>query len=329
MFDLARRELNFDESLVRLETMAPRPRVALLLAGGDGMRLQELTRQITGAPIPKQFCRLLYGRSLLEATLFRTRHFATGERTRVVVNQDHLPLAHAQLRSLHPRNILVQPCNRDTGPGITFALQRIAQTDPDATVAVFPTDHYIDDDRVFMAHVLRAACLTSAFPEKIAILGIAPDEPETGYGYVVPAQPLRTSITPWRVFKVESFCEKPDIATAHRLIVAGGLWNTFVMVFKVAFMMQLLRELAPAGSAGLFDDTISQEELARMYRSLPPWNFSTEVLARIPEHLLVLEIDDVRWSDWGTRESVERTYQRLQLVPVWQREERPAALGVI
>src|SRR5512147_1483715 len=97
-------------------------RLALLLAGGDGMRLQELTREIAGAPIPKQYCRLLQGSSLLEATLSRAQLFTSRERIKVVVNQDHLKLAKEQLRTLPDSNIFVQPSNRDTGPGMIFAL---------------------------------------------------------------------------------------------------------------------------------------------------------------------------------------------------------------
>jgi mannose-1-phosphate guanylyltransferase len=288
--------------------------VALLLAGGDGRRLQELTREIAGVPIPKQYCRLLNGSSLLEATISRAQLFTWRERVCVVVNQDHLKLAKEQLRDLPESNVFVQPLNRDTGPGLVFALMRLQQANPNAIVAVFPTDHYIDNDRAFIAHVLRAANMISHLPDKIAVLGIAPDRPETGYGYILPASPMTVSR---RACHVEAFTEKPSLPGARDIISRGGLWNTFVMVFKLSRMMELLYEFVPNDCEKLSKLRKSPERAAELYENLEPWNLSTQVLARIPQHLIMLKVSDVQWSDWGTRESVERTYRSLNLAPVW------------
>ena len=84
-------------------------RWALVLAGGDGVRLRELTRQITGKSVPKQYCRIIEDRSLLESTLMRTSAFAPASRTLVIVNRDHLPMARDQLAGVPPGNIIVQP----------------------------------------------------------------------------------------------------------------------------------------------------------------------------------------------------------------------------
>jgi len=292
----------------------PSNRVALLLAGGDGMRLQELTREIAGVPIPKQYCRLLHGSSLLEATISRAQLFTLRERICAVVNQDHLEFAKEQLRDLPEPNVFVQPSNRDTGPGMIFALMHLQQVNPDAIVAVFPTDHYIDNDRAFIAHVLRAVNMISYMPDKIAVLGIAPDRPETGYGYILPADPLAVS---GRAYHVEAFTEKPSLLGARDIISRGGLWNTFVMIFKLSRMMELLYEFVPNECEKLSGLHESPERAVELYQSLESWNLSTQVLARIPQHLIMLEVSDVRWSDWGTRESVERTYRSLNLVPFW------------
>src|ERR1051325_9721028 len=122
---------------------------ALILAGGDGTRLQELTRWIAGTPIPKQCCRLLGGRSLLEATLRRAQSFAPRERTTVIVNENHLDVGWEQVQTLPAENILIQPRNRDTGPGLLFSLLHLARRDPHGTVAVFPSDHYVGNEAVF------------------------------------------------------------------------------------------------------------------------------------------------------------------------------------
>jgi mannose-1-phosphate guanylyltransferase len=180
-------------------------------------------------------------------------------------------------------------------------------------VAVFPTDHFVDDDHAFIAHVARAAGAISHMPEKIAILGIVPDCVETGYGYILPSDPLEFSNT----YNVEAFVEKPGPSSARHIISNGGLWNTFVMVFRISRMLDLVRELVPHHFRKLSQLRQFPEKAAELYRTLEPWNFSTQVLSMIPEHLIVVGIDDVHWSDWGTRESVERTYKALNMIPFW------------
>ena len=289
-------------------------RLALLLAGGDGQRLQELTSKIAGAPIPKQYCRLLRGSSLLEATISRAQFFAPSERISVVINRNHLPLAKDQINTLSESNIIVQPRNRDTGPGMIFALLRLQRSYPDATVAVFPTDHYISRDWTFMAHVNRAATTASHLPDKIGILGIVPDGAESGYGYILPSGRLQKSDD---AYHVEAFTEKPNCDVARAIIARGGLWNTLVMVFRLSRMLELLQELVPLEFEKLSKAAVSQKTAAEIYSTLASWNFSTRVLSQIPEHLVVHRVANVHWSDWGTRELVERTYRDLKLIPFW------------
>ncbi len=293
---------------------APSNRVALLLAGGDGKRLQELTREITGVPIPKQYCRLLHGSSLLEAAISRAHLFARRERISVIINRSHLELAADQLRPLPQSNVIVQPLNRDTGPGLAFALLHLDKIYPDAIVAVFPTDHYVDSDREFIVHVLYAVNLISRLPDKIAILGVAPDRPETEYGYIVPESPLANFE---RAYHVKTFTEKPTLSGASEIISRGGLWNTLVMVFKVSRMLELMCDLFPDELCVLSTLRDAPEKAADVYQTVGSWNLSKHFLARIPKQLILVEVANVRWSDWGTRESIERTYRSLNLAPSW------------
>jgi len=295
----------------------PSQRWALILAGGDGTRLQELTREIAGAPIPKQYCRILGEHSLLEATLARAYHFAHRERTIVIVNRNHLSIGREQLRVVEPRNVLIQPCNRDTGPGLLFGLLHLARRDPGATVAVFPSDHYIGDGLTFIAHVNRAAGIVAEHPDKVAVLGIRPDRAEPGYGYITPAQPLPTRRDAGPAFRVTAFREKPSVELAHSLFRAGGLWNSFVLVFQVGRMLDLLREFAPTDVDRMWRHSGDPSSLASLYDDLTAWNFSSQILARIPEHLVVLPVDDVHWNDWGTRESIEHTLRVLNQPAPW------------
>lgn len=298
---------------------------ALVLAGGDGRRLQELTQAITGAPIPKQYCRIVGERSLLESTLLRTRHLVPHDRTMVIVNDNHLEMARDQLSTLPAQSLLVQPRNRDTGPGLLFSLLHLARRAEQATVAVFPSDHYVGDERRFVEHVQQATRIVEEVPDKIVLLGIPPDRAERGYGYVEPAQPLG-DIGGAGAFHVAGFLEKPSLARARSILARGGLWNSFVMVFRLPRMLELMRQVLPEEFEAMRALPPEPVAAAAQYRDLRSWNFSTEFLARIPEHLVVLRVENVHWSDWGTPQAIERTFRHLKLRPPWRaRKWSPAA----
>jgi len=274
---------------------------ALVLAGGDGTRLQALTRLLTGVPIPKQYCRILGDRSLLETTLDRIAPLVPREQTLVVINRAHLDLALPQLASVPPANVLAQPQNLDTGPGLVVSLGELARRDPGATVAIFPSDHDVRATARFRRAVTRMSDLVERHPERIALLGVRPDEPDTGFGYIAPGHRLDRAT---EAFRVVAFHEKPTREVALQIIRRGGLWNSFVMVGRVARFLELVREIRPDGAA----DT--------------PWNFSTDFLGRVPQHLFVVPGEALGWSDWGTPEAIERTFAAMGLIPSWHTPQR-------
>src|SRR6266581_4385068 len=300
------------EALNRAEPSKEQPRErpwALVLAGGDGKRLQVLTRKIAGAPIPKQYCRITGDRSLLEATLARIVPLVPRERTLVVVNRSHLVLALPQLRDVPPANVIVQPGNCDTGPGIVFGLLDLIARRPVAPVVVFPSDHYVDDGSAFREHVERATLLVDRFPTKIALLGIRPTRPEPAFGYIEPGPPLvvRARESP-PAYQVAAFHEKPSIELAKLLQRRGALWNSFVMVFHPSRLLALLQQRRSADVEWLRGVIRS----GAGYEHVPRWNFSADFLTQIPHHLAVVPVDGVSWSDWGTPEAVERTLAALR-----------------
>ena len=98
----------------------------------------------------------------------------------------------------------------------------------------------------------------------------------------------------------------------------GGLWNSFVMVGRVARMLELVREVRPADVAALAAIPAEPDALGAAYERLASWNFSRDFLARVPAHLMVARADDLGWSDWGTPEAIERTLAALRVVPPWR-----------
>lgn len=300
---------------------------ALVLAGGDGTRLQALTRLISGAPIPKQYCRIVGDQSLLEATFARVGCMVPRERTLVVVNQDHLAVAQAQLAGLPQRNVIVQPCNRDTGPGLALALLVLEQRDPGATLAVFPSDHFVHNQAAFAASVERMQQVLALEPGRIVLLGIRPDRPDPGLGYIVPepGPPLRHRLGSYRV---RGFEEKPHPSRAAAIVRDGALWSSFIIMFRVQRMLEILRLCRPREMAAMQGLMGGRAICGARYGELGAWNLSREVLARRPQDLVVVPADDLGWSDWGTPEAITDTISAHGLTAAWLRAplvESPAA----
>jgi mannose-1-phosphate guanylyltransferase len=148
------------------------------------------------------------------------------------------------------------------------------------------------------------------FPEKIVLLGMTPERAEPGFGCLGLGSPVADPDQEG-VFRVAAFVEKPGLETAERMVRSGALWNSFVMLFRVERLIALLRQRRPS------DCDAFRRSAESAYASIVPWNFSRDFLAQVPEELLVLRVGDVGWSDWGTREAIERTLRHLHVVPPW------------
>ena len=306
---------------------------ALILAGGDGTRLRPLTSQIAGDARPKQFCALLDGETLLDRTRRRADLVIRGDRQMVVVTRSHEAYYGHVHRELPPGRLVVQPVNRGTGPGITYPLLHMMELTGDVPVVIMPSDHYVSDDRAFMAHVDIAFDAVRARRESVVLLGIEPTHPEKEYGWIGPAE------LPWAhdgeqpVFPILRFWEKPDIGAAERLFHHGCLWNSFVMVgWASAFLdlvgatnPALLRAFAPLrGRLGLPAEARAVE---RVYARLPETGFSETVLSEGTSRLGVVRVKGLEWSDWGHPRRVLASLGRAGLRPAWLPHVRLAEAG--
>lgn len=295
----------------------------LVLAAGDGKRVQDYVRQIAGKQLPKQYVSFIGKRSMLEHTFHRVERLISSARILTIVARHHL--AHAevcrQLASRRPGTIIVQPENKETGPGILLPLMHLYKQAPEAIVAVFPSDHFILEEDRFIEHVRFAARAVKADSKKLVLLAVEASEPETQYGYVVPRQDLNLGCR-FGTQRVSSFVEKPDADLAFELVTAGGLWNTMTMVFKLKTLLDLVRRVLPGiylSFCRIFDaiDTpAEQRTIDEVYRFLEPVNFSKAIMERLAEHFPdqvgVLPVRDVFWSDWGSQERIEQVKRKLQ-----------------
>ncbi|HYA30765.1 MAG TPA: sugar phosphate nucleotidyltransferase [Acidobacteriota bacterium] len=299
-------------------TAAPQNRWAIILAGGEGVRLQSFVHKLRGDSLPKQYVNLFGDHSMLEATLRRADKLIPPDRQFVVVTESHFEYVEVaqQLANFPNVGVATQPANRDTGWGLLLALAHIYQRYADATVAIFPSDHFIQEEDLFLAHVDAAWRLVDQDPSKIVLLGVAPNGPETDYGYIIADHHWRDAF-PFGARGVASFIEKPQPVLARKLMLQGGFWNTMVTVFNLKTLLEHVRAICPASFAcferiyraaggGRLTNVVKQ-----VFEQVEPMNFSRVILQKLAASreraLLVLPVRGVHWSDWGTEERIIKT----------------------
>ncbi len=290
----------------------------IVLAAGNGQRVDGFIRRLGGRQIPKQFYAFTGRRSMLQHTLARVETLVPRERVVVVVSADHAAFVRAQLADRPEGMVIAQPRNLDTLPGILLPLVHALRRDPDATVAVFPSDHFIWDEARFMESVKTAARAAEERPDRIVLLGVTPDTPEADYGWIAPSPD--ESLVAGRVRGVHSFHEKPGPNRGRIYLRNGYLWNTLVCVAKAATVYEMAREVAPHMMA-YFDvlrhnlNTAHEAAIVRgMYARMEPLNVSKDLFQRMPHRLLVMPVEGAGWSDWGREERVRETLDRYGLV---------------
>jgi mannose-1-phosphate guanylyltransferase len=282
-------------------------RWAVILAGGDGTRLRGLTRELAGDDRPKQYCRVLGAETLLEQTRRRVACSVSPLRTLIVVTRHHERFYRDALADLPSHAVVVQPENRGTAAGILYPLLLLEPLTAGDAVALFPSDHYVSDDEIFMAHVDAAFDAVRACPDLTVLLGIRPDRAETGYGWIEPGPPVTAVARPWpmRVSGVRRFWEKPAPAVAAALRARDCLWNSFVLIARVSALIGLVRQALPglhetlAAARPAFYGPGEAAAVGDAYRALAPADFSRQVLEGRPERLGVLPVSGVAWNDLG------------------------------
>ena len=279
---------------------------ALILAGGDGVRLSSFTREVFGYHLPKQFCPLFEGKTLLEQTIRRVSLLVPPSRTLTVLNRAHRQFYTPLLSGTASGNLFVQPENRGTVPAILCALLRLAETGHTGPAAIFPSDHYISDDSRFMQHVYTAMRAVDCSPQLTVLLGIAPDGPETEYGWIEPGSPLSLpGAGIGKISRIRRFLEKPSPEVARQLYERNYLWNSFVLIANTTTLLSLIGKALPdlygelSGVRPFFGGAAEAEILQTIYRQLPFADFSASVLAAFPAEFSVLPVKGVSWSDLG------------------------------
>jgi len=296
---------------------------AIVLAGGEGIRLRPLTRIACGDERPKQYAALVDSRSLLRHTLDRVALGIPAERTVVVTKRQHSKYMPADLQGTPPF-VLVQPEDRGTAAGVLLPTQWIHWRDPDAIVTVFPSDHYVTDEGAFMAHVSGVASFVAEHPHLCVLLGVPPTSADSGYGWIRPGARLGT-VGGEPVHRVHQFWEKPSEYGAQAAYASGYLWNTFIVVARASTLLAAGRQLVPKLAQRLavlepfFGTTDEEWAMHQAFALAPRADFSRAILEVSSRFLAVARLPHVGWSDWGTPERVIQTLSAAGISPPWLR----------
>lgn len=294
----------------------------VVLAGGEGQRVGPLVRRWLGRHRPKQYCTFTGTRSMFQHTVDRALQLAPPERIVTVIARSHQADVLAQLDGRNLGALVLQPENRDTAAGIFLPLTFIRAQDPDATVVILPSDHFVSPEDRFLEIVRHATRAAEQLTDRLILVAVEPDGLELEYGWIEPGTDLVLDTAP-RVRAVGRFLEKPDAARATEAMASGGLWNTLVLAAKIDTLWTLgwrcfpemmpLFERLQLGIGSPAEKVLLDE----IYRDMPARNFSSGLLERVPQHVAMVEADGLLWSDWGNAERIADTLLRLGKQPAF------------
>jgi len=291
------------------------PAHALILAGGEGLRALPVTRALFGDDRPKQFCALVGREPLLVQAQRRASLVVPPSRTMLVLTRRHEPYYRGLVYGIPASSLVIQPSNRGTAAAVLYGLLRIARRTPSAPVVILPSDHWVSDEAVFMAHAAAAIGIVRAHSTAIVLLGVAPTRPEREYGWIEPSAPIEEV---WSdLHGVARFVEKPDPARALDLQQSGtSYWNTSVVAGQAEALLFLFA-MAQPGMVDAFlqvwpklGTPAEAEAMERLYESIPASDFSRDILAPQPGSLSVLGVTGVTWEDIGNPERLLAAQRR-------------------
>ena len=273
---------------------------AVIMAGGKGERFWPQSRTSR----PKQLLRLLGDLTMIEQTVNRLKPLMPAENIMVITNADYVAPMQSLLLDLPKDNIIGEPCGRDTAPCVALAAALVgSKTDnPDAVMLVLPADHVINDIEA-MVKVL-SDCAELAADGKIVTIGVNPNSPSTGYGYIKCEDRIDSDLAT-KFYISGGFREKPDIDTAEKFIEEGCYkWNSGMFAWSVSTIMDAFRKYAPNLAEGaetlkqaVFDGEFA-EKLISQYEKFEKISIDYAVMEKV-DNVVVAECA-FDWDDVGS-----------------------------
>lgn len=280
---------------------------AVIMAGGSGTRFWPASRKLR----PKQLLALSGQQTMIQATSDRLKHLIPAERQLILTNRILVEPIATQL-PLHPReNVIGEPAKRDTAPCIGLAAALIAARDPDAVMAVMPSDHMIGTDEQFCGAISAAEKLVEADPSRIVTFGIKPTYPAESFGYIQRGSSIPDAEPGVAAFQVQQFREKPDQETAAQYLESGEFyWNSGIFLWKAKTILDALASRQPAMFAHIqtIADAIGDPDyetvLEREFHAIEGTSIDYAVMESYP-NVAVIEAP-FSWDDVGSWQSLSR-----------------------
>ncbi len=214
---------------------------AVIMAGGSGTRFWP---QSTRA-FPKQFLNLFGEGTMIQNTANRVREVIPQERILVVTNDDYVDIVKSQLPKVLEENVIGEPVAKNTAPCVAIAAELLYKKDPDAVMVVLPADHHITNAEEFN-RILGVAIQKAEGGEYLVTIGIEPDRPETGFGYIHAREESLENVLGKDIYQVKAFKEKPDVKTAEQFLASGDYyWNSGMFVWKAESILNQFKGYLP------------------------------------------------------------------------------------
>ena len=278
---------------------------ALIMAGGKGTRFWPLSTEEK----PKQFLNLLGRETMIQMTVNRVKPIIPIERIFVCTVSSYVELVKEQLPELPEENIIVEPEGRNTAPCIALSSMIINRKYNDAAIAVLPSDHLIKDEEKFRNIILDCNEFLDINETALITIGMKPDRPETGYGYIR-YDKKSFELKEDKFIKVDKFVEKPDLEMAENYLKEGNyLWNGGMFLWKASNIVNQIREYCPEVYEPLKNIEKSADDklndlIKERYSDTKAISIDYAVLEKSKEIYVVPA--DIGWDDIGTWKSVER-----------------------
>lgn len=276
---------------------------ALIMAGGRGERFWPKSRK----NMPKQFLSLTDdGKTMIQLTVERISPMVKIEDVYVATNKDYKSLVLEQLPGLPEQNVLCEPVGRNTAPCIGLGAMHIAKKYDDAMMFVLPSDHLIKFNKMFI-RTLQDACEVAEKDDNLVTIGIVPDYPETGYGYIK----FDSQISDGNAYKVERFVEKPSLEVAKEYLATEEyLWNSGMFIWKTSSILKNLQKFMPETfeSLKLIQDAIGTEHeeavLEKEFYGIQSQSIDYGIMEKADDIYILLGA--FGWDDVGSWLAVER-----------------------
>jgi len=269
---------------------------ALIMAGGGGTRLWPLSRQSR----PKQVLALTEERTMIQVTVERLDGLLAPESIFVVARQEVTELLRESVPQIPAENFIIEPEARNSGPAAALGTYFIAHRDPDAVIAVLSADHHISDEDAFR----NSMCTAADFAAKgyIVTIGIKPNHPSTGFGYIKREKEIGSSYG-LTAYESGGFREKPDAETAARFIQSGLYsWNAGMFIWQARTIKAEFERQQPEMAQGLTQIANDIGKLGLLWETFPKQSIDYLIMEKA-EKVAVVPVD-MGWSDVGTWSSL-------------------------